>query len=36
MGPALKQSYVELKKAEWWDYHNAVSEWELDRYLTFY
>jgi glutamine synthetase len=36
MGPALKQSYVELKKTEWWDYHNAVSEWELDRYLTFY
>jgi glutamine synthetase len=34
MGPELKQSYVELKKSEWWDYHNAVSSWELDHYLT--
>jgi glutamine synthetase len=36
MGPELKQSYVELKREEWWEYHNAVSAWELDRYLTFY
>ncbi len=36
MGSSLKQSYVELKKDEWWDYHNAVSTWELDRYLTLY
>lgn len=36
MGPELKQSYVELKTAEWWEYHDAVSEWELDRYLTFW
>jgi glutamine synthetase len=36
MGPDLKRAYVELKKTEWWEYHNAVSEWELDRYLTFY
>jgi glutamine synthetase len=36
MGPELKQSYVELKREEWWDYHNAVSAWELDRYLTFF
>jgi glutamine synthetase len=34
MGADLKRSYVELKKAEWWDYHNAVSAWEHDRYLT--
>ncbi len=36
MGSSLKESFVELKKAEWWEYHNAVSEWELDRYLTFW
>ena len=36
MGSSLKQSYVELKKTEWWDYHNEVSAWELDRYLTLY
>jgi glutamine synthetase len=36
LGPELKQAYVELKTAEWWDYHNTVSSWELDRYLTFF
>jgi glutamine synthetase len=36
MGSDLKQSYVELKKTEWWDYHNEVSAWELDHYLTLY
>jgi glutamine synthetase len=36
MGSSLKDSYVELKQEEWWEYHNAVSEWEIDRYLTLY
>jgi len=36
MGASLKRSYVELKQEEWWDYHNAVSAWEIDRYLTLY
>lgn len=36
MGPDLKASYVELKSREWWAYHNTVSEWEIDRYLTFF
>lgn len=35
-GEELKQSYVELKQAEWWTYHDSVSEWEIDRYLTFW
>ena len=35
-GPDLKASYVELKSREWWDYHNAVSAWEYDRYLEFF
>jgi len=34
MGPELAQSYQELKSAEWWEFHNAVSTWELDEYLT--
>ncbi len=34
MGEELFRSYIALKEAEWWDYHNAVSEWELDTYLT--
>lgn len=36
LGPELKESYTDLKKREWWDYHNTVSEWEIDRYLTFF
>ena len=36
MGKDLKASYVELKSREWWEYHNTVSEWEIDRYLTFF
>jgi glutamine synthetase len=35
-GPELKRSFVDLKTAEWWDYHNTVSEWEYDRYLEFF
>jgi glutamine synthetase len=35
-GTELKQSYVDLKSAEWWDYHNTVSAWEYDRYLEFF
>ena len=34
MGPELAASYRELKTAEWWDFHNEVSTWELDAYLT--
>jgi glutamine synthetase len=36
LGPELKRAYVELKTAEWWDYHNTVFDWELERYLTFF
>jgi glutamine synthetase len=35
-GPELKAAYVELKTQEWWGYHNSVSEWEIDRYLSFF
>lgn len=33
-GEDLSRSYAELKEREWWSYHNTVSEWELDAYLT--
>ena len=33
-GADLARSYAELKEREWWSYHNTVSEWELDAYLT--
>ena len=36
LGPELRASYSELKNAEWWDYHNEVSAWEVERYLTFF
>ena len=34
MGEELFRAYIELKEAEWWDFHNTVSPWELDAYLT--
>lgn len=34
MGEDLFQSYVKLKTAEWWDYHNTISPWEIEQYLT--
>jgi glutamine synthetase len=36
MGPDLRQAYMDLKYGEWWDYHNHVSDWEIDTYLTRY
>jgi glutamine synthetase len=33
-GADLKAAYVDLKSKEWWDYHNHISSWEIDRYLT--
>lgn len=36
LGPELKQAYVELKTQEWWDYHDEISPWEINRYLTFF
>ena len=34
MGEELYRSYIDLKQSEWWSYHNAVSQWEIDEYLT--
>ncbi len=34
--PDLHSAYVEFKRAEFVDFHNTVSEWELQRYLTLY
>ncbi|MDK2779647.1 MAG: type III glutamate--ammonia ligase [Pseudomonadota bacterium] len=36
LGERLINSYLALKRAEWHDYHRRVSEWEVNRYLTFY
>lgn len=34
MGDELYRSYIDLKKTEWWSYHNSISQWEIDEYLT--
>ncbi|RVU39739.1 type III glutamate--ammonia ligase [Hwanghaeella grinnelliae] len=34
MGEDLFKSYVDIKTQEWWDFHNHVSAWEVDTYLT--
>lgn len=34
MGPELFRSYIDLKKSEWWSYHNSISQWEVENYLT--
>jgi glutamine synthetase len=36
LGAPLKRAFVDLKQREWWEYHNTVSAWEIDRYLTFF
>ncbi|HUC63697.1 MAG TPA: type III glutamate--ammonia ligase [Alphaproteobacteria bacterium] len=35
-GDDLFNSYVDIKEREWWNYHGAISKWELDTYLTRY
>ena len=35
-GDDLFRAYVDFKHAEWEDYHNALSDWEWQRYLTFF
>ena len=32
----IYDEFVELKEAEWAEYHAQVSQWEIDRYLTLF
>ncbi len=34
MGVDLYNSFIALKRDEWWRYHAHVSEWEIQEYLT--
>ncbi len=36
LGRKFCDYYLDFKHQEWTEYHNAVSKWEIDRYLTFY
>lgn len=36
LGEGLIREFLELKQAEWIDYHRHVSDWEVERYLSFH
>jgi glutamine synthetase len=36
LGPELTQEFLKVKRQEWVQYHNTVSQWELDTYLTLF
>ncbi|GFZ86112.1 type III glutamate--ammonia ligase [Nesterenkonia alkaliphila] len=35
-GEAFWKSFIDYKRGEWESYQTAVTDWERDRYLTFY
>lgn len=35
-GESMFNAFVDFKRQEWTEYHNYVSEWELQRYLKFF
>ncbi len=36
LGPELFQEFMKVKRLEWTRYHNQITQWELDRYLTLF
>jgi glutamine synthetase len=36
LGADLKSEFIKYKRAAWQDYHQAVSQWEIDRYARFF
>ena len=36
LGSHAFRKYVDYKQAEWNEYRNVVTQWELDRYLSRY
>jgi len=36
LGSELADEFIKVKRQEWVRYHNTVSRWELDRYLTLF
>ena len=36
LGPALAAEFLKLKRQEWVRFHNTISQWEIDRYLTLF
>lgn len=35
-GEGMFRAFVDYKRAEWEEYHNHVSDWEIQRYLRFF
>jgi len=36
LGAELTQEFVRYKRAEWEQYHQSVSQWEIDRYARLF
>ena len=36
LGRELAEEFIKVKRQEWVQYHNTVSRWEIDRYLTLF
>ncbi len=36
LGAGLKQEFITYKRAEWEEYHQSVSQWEIDRYARLF
>jgi glutamine synthetase len=36
LGPELKREFIQYKRAEWEEYHQTVSQWEIDKYARLY
>ena len=32
----MYETYIDFKSQEWQEYHNHISDWEIQRYLTFF
>jgi len=36
LGRELAEEFIRYKRAEWTDYHQSVSQWEIDRYARLF
>jgi glutamine synthetase len=36
LGPHIYEKYIEAKEKEWDSFRTAVTEWEIDEYLSVY
>jgi len=36
LGPELRNEFIKYKRAEWEEYHQSISQWEIDRYARLF